>query len=479
MYFFTTDRLIANEDDNTVEGVILPYDEEGKTNLGPVIIEPGAIDLPDGEIPLTLEHDGENPIGRSVSLEDDEEKGEVRAVFSFFDSAAAEQCLAAIKKGDLDGFSIELDHPVTRGGRMLAGRLDAVSIVKRPAFPSARLLASDTTMPDTGNLPHEGNKKMNRKAAATDGGAAAKSKRLTASKTEHGRRWLFDTLAGVQANPRMTAALSNVTVNNVLGIEQPQYVGELWDGKAYTRRIIPAFAHKDLTSFEVQGWRWKTRPEVGMWTGLGSPVPSGTVETEAVKVEADRIAGAHKIDRKFRDFSNPEFWDGYFSAMTESYARLSDGYALAAAKSAATPTPIGDVPSNTPPGLVAIIDGILEILRSTDTLATSAFISLELWRPVLLTHNDDTLAYLDASLGFEEGTLKSQGFQITPTAQMAAGECLVCAHDSMTVHELGGEAPIRVEALDIANGSVDEGVFGYVATNVHDADGLALVTVTP
>lgn len=479
MFKLFTSRLVANEDDRTVEGVILPYGEEGKTSAGTVIVEPGSIDLPDGEIPLTLEHDGE-PIGRSVAIEDDEEN-EVRAVFSFFDSALADQCLAAVKDKKIDGFSIELDNPAIRGGRIKAGRLDKVALVKTPAFPSARLMASDTTAPDMGEIPEPKgniviNAQMKAPAKAPAGGISA---RMTASKTKTDRRWLFDTLAGIQRNPRLTASLSNVTTGDVLGIEQPQYVGELWDGKAYTRRVIPAFAHKDLTSFEIKGWKWKTRPQVGMWEGLGTPVPSAKIETEAVTCEADRIAGAHSVDRKFRDFSNPEFWDGYFSAMTESYARLSDGYTLAAAKAAARPVAIGDVPVGAPKGLVALVDGILQILRATDSLATSAFMSLELWRPILLTRHDDVLAYLNAALGFEGGTLEAEGFQMTPTAQLAPGETLVVARDAMTVHELGGEAPIRVEALDVAAGAIDEGVFGYIATNVHDADGLALVTATP
>ena len=46
---------------------------------------------------------------------------------------------------------------------------------------------------------------------------------------------------------------------------------------------------------------------------------------------------------------------------------------------------------------------------------------------------------------------------------------------AVTVHELGGGTPIRVDALDLVNGGVDHATFGYYVTNVHDASGLVLV----
>ncbi|WP_448072335.1 phage major capsid protein [Georgenia yuyongxinii] len=273
---------------------------------------------------------------------------------------------------------------------------------------------------------------------------------------------------------QMLAALSDIVPANTPGTELPQYVGELWNGKAYERKIIPLFNHADLTSFEVKGWRWVTKPTVAPYTGNKTDVPSGAVLTEAVTINAERIAGAHDIDRKYRDFNDEAFFAAYFAAMTESYAKVSDAQVLADVVAAAKAVAAGAVPSGVSKGMAAIVDGALAVLAATDTAPSFALVATDLYRDVLLTRNDDTLGYLSAALGLEDGSLDS--FRLIPSASVTAGKVLVGAKDAVTVHELGGGAPIRVEAQDIAKGGIDEGVFGYYAVNVHDADGLALVT---
>ena len=121
-----------------------------------------------------------------------------------------------------------------------------------------------------------------------------------------------------------------------------------------------------------------------------------------------------------------------------------------------------------------IVDGALKVLDETDTMPNFAVVASDLWRDLVLTREEDRLAYLDAALGLEDGTAAK--FRIMPASQMTATTVFVGARDAVTVHELGGETPIRVEAQNIANGGIDEGVFGYYATNVHDDDGLVIVT---
>ena len=271
----------------------------------------------------------------------------------------------------------------------------------------------------------------------------------------------------------LTAALSDVVPGDILGIEQPQFVGELWSGKRYERKIVPLFAHADLTSFEVKGWRWVTKPTVAAYSGGKTAVPSAAIETEPVTISAERLAGAHDIDRKFRDFNDVAFFEAYFAAMTESYARVSDTAVLADVITAAgAPITVGDVPTGVSLAMTMIVDGALAVLNATDTMASFAIVASGLWRDLVLTREEDKLAFLNAALGLEDGTLTS--FRVEPSAALTAGQVLVGARDSATVHELPG-SPIRVEALDVTNAGVDEGLFGYYAVNVHDADGLALV----
>jgi len=272
---------------------------------------------------------------------------------------------------------------------------------------------------------------------------------------------------------KLLAALSDVVPANILGIEQPQFVGELWSGRAFQRRIIPLFNHATLTSFEVKGWKWVTKPVVAAYTGNKTAVPSAAVETRPVTEDAHRIAGAHDIDRKFKDFGDAGFFEAYYKAMTESYAQVSDAAALSAALTAAGAAVEGGVvPTGVSAGMAQIVDGALAVLTDANALPTFAVVATDIWRDILLTRNDDTLTYLNAALGLEDGTI--QTFKVIPHAGITAAHVLVGAGEAMTIHELG-EIPIRVEAENITIGGVDVGVFGYMAENVHDADALALI----
>jgi hypothetical protein len=95
---------------------------------------------------------------------------------------------------------------------------------------------------------------------------------------------------------------------------------------------------------------------------------------------------------------------------------------------------------------------------------------------LLLTRTEDVLAYLNLALGLEEGTITS--FSLVPgDASWPADTVVVGAKPAATIYELPG-SPIRVEALNIANGGVDCGLFGYLAAGFNDDGALALVSGT-
>lgn len=511
---FTTSRLTAAKD-GTLTGILLPWNEPGLTSKGKVLASRGRLALPDGPVPLNVEHRHTDRIG---TLDVADTATGLQASLHILPTRAGQDAQLEIEAGLRACLSVEIDDPVIRSGQLVAGRVTGGALVAEPAFPSAVLTAS---RPDEGEIvsefeqtttetyqdrdgqtvtttseitstteiadpddldgdtdedtPEEEEETMPKKLAAAHApfGGMHGTTRQT-SQPVHDKNWLIANLAGQARDRRLYAALSDVVPSNIVGIEQPQYVGELWNGAAYNRRFIPMFNHADLTSFKVTGWRWLNRPIVGKWEGDKKAVPSGAVETESVDIEAARIAGAHDIDRKFRDFDNAEFWSAYFAAMTESYAKVSDGTVLIEVKDAAPKITAGTKPAEIAQGLVNIVDGSIAILNETETMPTGAVVALDLWRDILLTPKNDILGYLEAAFDLEEGSMG--GFTITPASQLAAGETLVTTKSAVTVHELGGDAPIRVEALDVAKGGIDQGVFGYYAVNVHDSGGLALVT---
>ncbi len=282
---------------------------------------------------------------------------------------------------------------------------------------------------------------------------------------------------------RMEAALADVVPGDILGVGQDQYVGELWSGNAYQRRIIPLYNHANLTSYKVKGWQWVTKPEVDDYAGNKTAVPSAEIETEPVEIDAYRLAGAHNIDRKFRDFGDVEFWDAYYRAMSESTSKKSDVKVRGLVAAGATRVhPLNaQMTAGVPTALNLIVKGVLKIVDGLEVIPDHALVTTDLYEAILYTKEQDVLAYLNAALGFRDGTLGN--FKILPvpvgslTVDLATdfvGKVLVGCHDAVTVHELGGEAPIRIEAPNIALGGVDSGVFYYGATNIHSADGLVL-----
>ena len=520
---FSTGRLTANRDDRTISGLLLPFNEVGRTNLGRLTASADTRLTASADVVLNVEHDPKRPIGKAVRIERGPDG--IRGVFSIAKTRAGDDALAEAEAGLRGMFSVELEPIVTRAGRIVSGQIDGAGLVAQGAFPSARLAAADMPdVPDMGDQPPaeedqteatdppadgqvveqyttdstdtylnpDGTQTVIQSTSATTiteqeptvptmTAARVQTPNLAGpkGKTPVDKNRLFAALAAFNKTPgaRLEAALSDITTADILGTEQPQYVGQLWDGTAYDRIIVPGFNHADLTSMKIQGWRFVEgkKPQVSKYLGDKTAVPSNDVQTEPHDEDAYRIAGGWDIDRKFRDFSNEAFWAAFFAAVTEDYKLKSDTYALEDILAAATVVAPGAVPAGVDPGMAAIVDGIIAILNTTRTLADGAYVSTDLWRNTMLTRGDDMLPMLNAMLGFEEGTMRN--FQLTPCADLDAGQVLVKVRAAVTVHELPGEAPIRVEALDIARGGIDEGVFGYQAVDIHNAKGLALVTV--
>lgn len=291
-----------------------------------------------------------------------------------------------------------------------------------------------------------------------------------------------------QDKPRLLAALADITPTSLVGRDQPAWVGQLWQGVAYQRRITPLLTQKELTGLKVRGWRWVTKPAMAKYAGGKTDIPSSAVLTQEYNENAQRFAGGNDIDRAYADFRDTEFFEALHTAYAESYAKLTDAYAVEKMKAAALALTTGANPNSLPIGWVAIVDGMLSMLDVGQP--TFAIVEASVWRDMVLTPQDKFLEFVQASIpNVDAGSLMS-GFRIVPVAQansgtasttlgLDKGEVLVGTSAAVTYRELGGGTPIRVSALDIAKGGVDEAAFGYAHVDVTDNRGLRLVdTVT-
>lgn len=268
------------------------------------------------------------------------------------------------------------------------------------------------------------------------------------------------------------AALTDVEFDSAgsVGINtaQPQWLGELWTGRTYERKFIPLIASGTMTALTMQAWRWNTKPAVSVWTGNKSAVPSNTPSTESFEVTGVRYAGAHDWAREFRDFGRSDVIESALRGMVESYSKVTDLATLDVLLADATPVTAGS--ATTQVAWNRIIDGVEAILPTA--VPTFAVVAKDLYRELLLTQNNDALAYLSATVGLESGN--AAGFQIVPSDVLEDGNVLVGAREAATSFELAG-SPIRAEATDMVLGGFDIGLFGYHAAAVTNADALALV----
>ena len=440
------------------------------------------------------------------------------------------------KNGKPVSLSVEVKDVILRAGKAISGALTGAAFVDRGAFPSASLMAADagelpveetpvatiqevaedgsldietSTTPDVVNIhPADADAPVQfvQKEEADVPVATVPTTLTAAAPVVTEKRSLSIYEVGVLYAQRsqglisdsdfakaidgengatLFAALSDVKFDGTGGLQPtlaptPQWLGEAWQATTYKQQMLPLFTHGNLTALTFAGFKWGTKPTGGDWAGNKAAVPSNTLTVTPTSGTADRYAIGHDIAREFVDFPVQGFFESYAAAVTEDYSRWADNKVIAKALAAAT-TLAGDS-LTTLPGATggtigsaasAIVDGAAAIIATGTGLPDFAVLPVALWKQLAKMPHSNTLGYLTAALGLEDGTLG--GFTIRPSAAVPAGKVLVGCKSAATVLELPG-APIRIDALDLARGGVDKAAFGYLGVNVNDPLGLQLVT---
>lgn len=504
-----------------LRGILLPFGERSRTSISgaePIEFGDASITLPRDPSVVTLNryHNRHDPVGRATLLEK-----WPQGVYSEFRIADTDEGDAYIrdnldafgkpKPGSLRKLSAEVTDMVRDGVRAVRARLTGAALVTDGAFASAALFAAEeavaeevasnlaevvagfrgeldnltTILDDLTKRDTEDPEDPDKKEEALMGNIVPGDGITTTP-----RPTLDGLFAAITRNdPDSLApyagagdlfALSTVQHSGPTSLtigadtQETGYLGELWTRAPYQRRFVPLVGQATLTNYTMRGWRWVDgkRPEVGDYAGNTAEVPSNPVDTEPVDVTAARLAGGHRLDRRFRDFNDQAVIGSYLVNQTEDYKRKTDGKVLAAIGSAATTTAPGTVPAGIAKGLAAVVDGALGVI-ATENRPSYALIDPALWRDIVLTPKDDVLAFLNAGFGLEEGDMA--GFKLMPAA-VGAGKVLVGAKEALTYYELG-DTPIRVDGVQPGNGAEDVAVFGYWATLTNNGAAIRSVTV--
>lgn len=140
-------EVLANLEERTITGLVLPYNERGRTNVGEFEVQAGVIALPEDPsvVSLNLDHDRYQPAGVGVRFW--EVAAGVMGTFRVATGARGDAALAGIADGSRKRLSGEFKTGI-KAGRATGGWLAAVGLVARGAFPSAGVLAADAGIDD-------------------------------------------------------------------------------------------------------------------------------------------------------------------------------------------------------------------------------------------------------------------------------------------------------------------------------------------
>lgn len=514
-------HLTASDVDNrTLSYRILPFNEEGRTNVGKVRVTAGRVQVPatPGELVLNLEHDRTRPVGRGTAIS--EQPDGLYASFRIANTTAGDDLLTEAADGLRAGASVELDDIAIRGGELLAGRLTAVGAVTTPAFPNATLTAADcgdlptkeismTTTPEavapTVETPEEETVEVVAEATPeTVTPAPAPSPALAAARAPMGVqkpgltavdrktdvKTISQMLASIAATegggrtlgPRLLAALDQVTVADVLDVAAPEsFEGKLWQGREYERQFTDLVTTESLDKLRYRGWKWAEdgaggykKPQMAAYAGFPAEPPSNEVAAEETTWEPGLIAWAGQMDRRYRDFSEPEFWTAFFTAIATSYARVTDLDVLLTglwAGGTALELDIADLPTDVPEGVWKIVKGIREVKKYG--MPSGVVLHADLWEEIMFTKQDNVLPYLNLAMGVDAGSALS--FSMKPDEEvLTEGQVLVAVKQAAKFRELPG-SPIRVDAEVISKGGIEQGVFGYAGLEIIEPLAIACV----
>lgn len=303
--------LTANDAELRLDYNLLTYGEQGFTSAGKVTVEPGTLTVPAGQLPVNDEHISDKPVGYMTASDAGESIG---ASVSFFHTKEGRAAYDDAKSGKRKGISMEVENPVVRAGKLVAGLLCGSGIVKRPAYSSSLLLAAYTEAEDgtvtqesvDPETVNEADSDLDDARAAIDAGdldaaqaaITAAQDKLTNSEPEPETPKEETAVKVTASNPQaaLLAALQGVTLDAAADTEtvtlakftasfreairtdpkltasshletmtqtdlydpavQPAFLGELWRSAPYDEIWANLVSHEGLTALTYKGYRW-------------------------------------------------------------------------------------------------------------------------------------------------------------------------------------------------------------------------------
>ena len=460
-------NILCNQSERTLEGIVLPWDEPGPTNVGNAVFPKDTIDWPHdlSRVKLLSGHSPEGkPVGHAIAAESKED-----GLWMKFQLGSGDDATKAIVQAQekvIDSFSIEGVGLKQVGNKATECLLKAVALVPFPAFSSAQVKkvnAEQSEKKDDMDKKEESTKveKKEPRPAVKPVTGSGSNIEVKAS-FEKATDLIMGVRSGAISLEELHAELQDVTLAESIKTAPPAWLGELWEGVQYERQVINLVSRNPLTSRKASGYRWVTKPAVAKWDGeseIHSVKPTWVEE----EVTAQPWAGGNNIPRPVLDFGEVDKLRDYWAAIAESYAEQTDADFAKFLVGKATEATGGKAPDM----LRAVTRGALQVRKAAKRDASFVIINpddLEL----LLEFSQLEIPH------YANLTKVSDPSKWTHSEHVPSGTLLVGHTKCATFFELPG-SPLRAHAEQIATGSRDVGLFGYTAQMMNHTEGLLKV----
>jgi hypothetical protein len=273
----------------------------------------------------------------------------------------------------------------------------------------------------------------------------------------------------------LNAALANITPTSTTSAatNPVQWLGELWTPEYTQLDWANAVTTATLTGMRLTGWRRKDPgPVISPYAGDKAPIPTdGNLSFEPVNVLAHRHAVGADFDRIWIDFGDESVINTWLRLVNQDYARKLDEAIGALILAEATD-------GGTAADVIAAVRLAAQTLKRAGANVSFIALASDLYAAYLDIPTADAPWWLTSSSSVDlagatgsVNNLRVFESPILPASTVTAGD-----RRAATQYTPRGN-PFTVRAVDLANGGMDVGVFGYSAELVNDPAGIVTVTV--
>lgn len=380
---FSVSSLTASQDNRTLSGRIVTWNEAGNTSAGATQFAPESLKF-NKTAKLLLEHDHTRPIGKLISYEVNSEG--VDATFRVASTMAGEDALVEAADGLRDGFSVGVfvDKFSQKDGVMVieAARVQEISLVTEPAIRSARVAASeDNTVPseaeinkvsestDSDEIKTEGEQVSDTtvpQAPADETVEAAKVEAAVAapkpvafttprSPIVDGATYLEHSVKAAMGNrdSAQYVAFADDTSNNT-GLTLPAHLNEFITSTIDNRPAVDAVSRGALPasgmSFTIP--KLSQKPTITTVAENGDTTAGDEMTSTYITVDVKKAAKSEVISWELLERSQPSYYAELIRELNAAYSKATDAAMIAAftASGTAATTQAGTVD-----GLIAYI----------------------------------------------------------------------------------------------------------------------------